>query len=29
VLIGRSTGVERDFGQLRIELTRALEKVAR
>ena len=29
VLIGRSTGVERDFGQLKIELTRALEKVAR
>lgn len=29
VLIGRAGGVERDFGQLRAELTKALAKVAR
>ena len=29
VLIGRSGGVERDFAQLRDELTRALAKAAR
>ncbi len=29
VMIGRSGGIERDFGQLRTELTRALEKIAR
>jgi ribonuclease P protein component len=29
VMIGRSGGVERDFGQLRTELSRALEKLAR
>lgn len=29
VLIGRAGGVERDFGQLRVELTKALAKVAR
>jgi ribonuclease P protein component len=29
VLIGRSTGVERDFAELRTELQRALEKIAR
>jgi ribonuclease P protein component len=29
VLIGRSSGVERDFGQLRDELAKALRKVAR
>ncbi len=29
VMIGRSGGVERDFGQLRTELIRALERVAR
>jgi ribonuclease P protein component len=29
VLIGRAGGVERDFGQLRAELVKALAKVAR
>ena len=29
VLIGRAGGVERDFGQLRAELAKALTKVAR
>ena len=28
VLIGRSAGIERDFGQLRSELTRALDRLA-
>jgi ribonuclease P protein component len=28
VMIGRKGGIERDFGQLRLELTRALRKVA-
>jgi ribonuclease P protein component len=29
VMIGRSTGIERDFEALRQDLTRALQKVAR
>jgi ribonuclease P protein component len=29
VMIGRSTGIERDFSALREDLTRALQKVAR
>lgn len=29
VLIGRAGGIERDFGQLRAELVKALAKVAR
>lgn len=29
VLIGRSSGIERDFGQLRDEFAKALRKVAR
>jgi ribonuclease P protein component len=29
VMIGRSTGIERDFSALRQDLGRALEKVAR
>ena len=29
VMIGRAGGVERDFGQLRSELERALDKLAR
>jgi len=27
VMIGRSTGIERDFGDLRADLTKALERV--
>ena len=29
VLIGRQSGIERDYAQLRVELTKALGKVAR
>jgi hypothetical protein len=29
VMIGRSGGIERDFGLLRQELTRALERVSK